>query len=308
MLISSNYIFDIAKNLGFDLVGFSKYMLLSKQVDYLKSWLKKGYNGGMKYLENNLDKRENIKNILSDCKTVISLGLNYYVDEKYSYKSNKFKISRYAWGKDYHYVMWEKLKILIEQIQAEFPNFEAVNYVDTGPVMDKVWALNSGLGWMGKNTNIINKNIGSWFFIGNIFCNAELDKYNEKGDDFCGTCTKCVDSCPTNALLGNFEINANKCISYLNIENKGDISDEFKGKFDNWLLGCDICQEVCPWNIKFSKKTEEINFIDAKNVEFTEDDFSLLTQSEFKRRFFDSPILRPKLKGILRNIEFLKKV
>jgi epoxyqueuosine reductase len=308
VLITTDYVKKIADKAGFDLVGFSKYRLLDKEVDYLANWIKKEYNGGMKYLENNLEKRKDIRKILEGCNSVISFGLNYYAGEKYFYQKDKYKISRYAWGKDYHLVMWDKLSKIIDEIKKDYIDLNAVYYVDTGPVMDKVWAVNSGLGWMGKNTNIINRNFGSWFFIGNILCNAEFDRYSEKVNDFCGSCTKCVDSCPTNALLGNYEIDASRCISYLNIENKGDIPDDFAGKFDNWLLGCDICQEVCPWNIKFAKTTKEINFIEGKNVEFSENDFNLLTPAEFNKKFKESPILRPKLKGIIRTIEFIKKV
>lgn len=308
MSLSSDYISELAKDTGFDLVGFSKYRLLKQEVIYLNDWLSKGYNGNMKYLNNNLDKREDVGKILRGCKSIISLGLNYYSGEKYSQKPDKFKVSRYAWGKDYHFVIWDMLDLLIKKIKKTVFDFEAVYYVDTGPVMDKVWALNSGLGWMGKNTNIINKKIGSWFFIGNIICNSEIDNYSNKIGDFCGNCTKCIDNCPTNALLGNYEINASRCISYLNIENKGEIPDEFKGKLKNWLLGCDICQEVCPWNIKFSVNTKQLNFIEGKNVEFSEDNFKNLEPSEFKKKFKESPILRPKLKGIMRNIEFLKKI
>ncbi len=307
LILSSEFLFTIAQSIGFDLVGISKYKVLVKEKKYLESWLNKGFNGEMKYLEKNIDKREDVRNILNSCNSVISIGLNYFTGHKHSDSNEKLKISRYAWGKDYHYVMWEKLDKLIKEIKNKYPNFEAIRYVDTGPVMDKVWAVNSGLGWMGKNTNIINKNIGSWFFIGNILCNAEFSNYNSKSVNFCGTCTKCIDNCPTAALLGNYEIDASKCISYLNIENKGKIPYEFKNKFNNWILGCDICQEVCPWNIKFSALTKEINFIEGNNVEFIEEDFNKLTSEEFNKKFKESPILRPKLKGILRNINFLKK-
>ncbi len=305
--LNYEYIAKLAYQIGFDLVGVSEYTLLTKEVEYLKEWLSKGYNGEMKYLERNLEKREDVREILSSANSVISLGINYYNGERYTNKDNYYKVSRYAWGTDYHYVMWEKIDKLIDMIKAENADFEAVRYVDTGPVMDKVWGVKSGLGWMGKHTNIINKNIGSWFFIGNIFSNAKFDKYSEEIKDYCGRCTKCIDNCPTEALLGNYEINASKCISYLTIENKGEIPEEFKGKFNNWLFGCDICQEVCPWNKKFFKLTKEMNFIIGENVEFNEEDFINLNNKSFKERFNKSAILRAKLKGMVRNVEFLKK-
>lgn len=305
--INREFVVNLSYQIGFDLVGITEYSLLTKEVEYLTNWLNKGYNGGMKYLERNLDRREDIRKILSNCNSIISLGLNYYNGEKYTEREDYYKVSRYAWGTDYHYVMWEKIDKLIKTIKDKYNDFEAVQYVDTGPVMDKVWSVKAGVGWMGKHTNVINKNFGSWFFIGNIICNAKFDVYDKPINDYCGTCTKCIDSCPTGALLGNYEINASKCISYLNIENKGEISEEFIGKFDKWLFGCDICQEVCPWNKKFFKPTKELNFIEGENVEFSEQDFMILDNKSFKERFNKSPILRAKLKGMVRNIEFLKK-
>ena len=306
MPITNNTIIDEAKKLGFSLIGFTPVKKLSNEINYYKEWLKNGYNGKMAYLENKLPQREDPTLIFEKTKSVISVGLNYYTGEKHSGLKNKYKISRYAWGKDYHFVIWDKLKLLIEKLKEFDSSFEAVYYVDTGPVLDKVWAVNSGIGWMGKNTNIINKNFGSWFFIANIFCNLEFDEYNEKMQDFCGSCNKCVTSCPTNALVDNYKIDASRCISYLNIENKEEIPNEFLGKFDNWLVGCDICQQVCPWNIKFSQKTEEINFIEGNNVEFGDNELINLTSKEFKEKFKDSPILRPKLKGVIRNLNFNK--
>ncbi len=306
MLITNKIVIEEAKILGFSLVGFSPVKKLSQEITYYQKWLSKKYNGKMTYLENKIQQREDPRLIFEKTKSVISVALNYYSGEKHTKLKNKYKISRYAWGKDYHFVMWEKLNYLIDKLKEYDNSFEAVYYVDTGPVMDKIWAVNSGIGWMGKNTNVINKNIGSWFFIGNIFCNIEFINYNNQITDFCGNCNKCIKACPTNALFDGYKIDASRCISYLNIENKEEIPDEFLGKFDNWLLGCDICQEVCPWNIKFAKKTDEINFIEGKNVEFEENELISLSSKGFKDKFKFSPILRPKLKGIKRNLNFNK--
>lgn len=306
MPINNSIVISAANELGFDLVGFSELKKLTKETEYLKKWLSLKYNGGMKYLENRIEFRENPSLIFDKTKSIISLAINYYSGEKHTNKTSNYKISRYAWGKDYHFIMWDKIKVLIEKIKIDYPDFEAVNYVDTGPVLDKVWAVNSGLGWMGKNTNVINKNIGSWFVIGNLFTNVEFNNYSKPQEDFCGSCNKCVSACPTDALFDNYQIDGSKCISYLTIENKNEIPIEFKGKLENWILGCDICQEVCPWNNKFSQLSKEVNFLNGENVEFTESEIVGLSSKEFKEKFKESPILRPKLKGMIRNINFNK--
>ena len=296
-----------AKELGFDLIGFTKYQLLSNETQLLEEWLKKGYQSGMNYMDRNTDKRKDVSQILENCKSIISLGMNYYVDEEFDKDENCGKVSRYAWGKDYHLIIWEKLDRLIEFIKALDPSFQAKSYVDTGPVMDKAWAVKSGLGWQGKHSNIINKEIGSWFFIANILTNQRFENYNKPIEDFCGTCTACIDACPTKAIVQDYVVDANKCISYLTIENKNIIPDEFIGKFENWIFGCDICQDVCPWNIKFAEETflNEFKNIENKIISFTE--IKDMENRQFKSKFEGSPILRAKLKGLKRNSEFLQK-
>ena len=296
-----------AKELGFNLIGFTPYQLLEKETDQLETWLSKSYQAGMNYMERNLEKRKDVSAIQENCKSVISLGINYYVDQNFEKKENSGKVSRYAWGRDYHFTIWEKLDELIDFIKSAEPKFEAKSYVDTGPVMDKVWAVKAGLGWQGKHSNIINKEIGSWFFIANIFTNYEFDNYNKSIEDFCGSCTACLDACPTDAIVEDYVVDANKCISYLTIENKKEISDKFVGKFDDWIFGCDICQDVCPWNIKFSEETtmEDFSTILHKNIKFEE--IMDLSNREFRDKFEDSPILRAKAKGLKRNAEFLKE-
>lgn len=297
-------IINIAKELGFDLVGFSKADELKHESRNLKEWLNRGYQAGMKYMERNFEKRKDVKEILPNAKSVISLGINYYTDEKHDNKENTGKVSRYAWGRDYHYTVWEKLDQFVEKCKELDSSFEAKTYIDTGPVMDKAWAVKSGIGWMGKHTNVISREIGSWFFIANIITNFEFD-YNEPVPDFCGSCTACIDACPTNAIIDEYVLDSNRCISYLTIENKEEIPEEFKGKFDNWIFGCDICQDVCPWNHKFSQITNEKDFYPAGNKELKIIEIEEMTNSQFKARFSESPINRAKLKGLKRNAAFI---
>ena len=302
--ITKEEVISLAKDLKFDLVGFSKVEILKEEIDKLRDWLAKGYHHEMSYMERNIDKREDVTKILPEAQTVISLGINYYKSDKYLNTPGSGKVSKYAWGKDYHYVIWEKLEKLEEQISNLEPDALFASYVDTGPVMDKVWAVKSGLGWHGKNTNVINRNIGSWFFIANVITNLEFTS-SEIQPDLCGNCTACIDACPTNALE-EYQLNANKCISNLTIENRGEIPNELNGKFDNWIFGCDICQDVCPWNKKFSRDTECEYLSSVENKEIVFDEIFSLSNKEFKNKYVGSPIYRARLKGLKRNAEFLK--
>jgi len=305
MLLNNAFVGDLVRSYGFDLVGFAGVTELDLETQRLTEWLDQGYQAGMTYMQRNLDKRKDVKKILSTAKSVISLGMNYYSPDKYSEQDNRGKVSRYAWGKDYHLVIWEKLDKIIGELKHKEPSFEAASYVDTGPVMDKAWAVRSGIGWLGKHTNVINKKIGSWFFIANIITNWEFECSNPI-EDFCGSCTACIDACPTNAIIKEYVVDSNKCISYLTIENKQNIPEEFKSQFENWVFGCDICQDVCPWNIKFSKFMPTKEFHPEKgNREFNLDDVLNLTKTEFDKRFSVSPIKRAKLSGLKRNAEFL---
>jgi len=301
--LTNQIVIEKAMQLGFDLVGFAKADLLIEETKKLESWLEKSYQVSMNYMEKNLHKRKDVKEILPTAKSIISLALNYYTPHNYSNENDKGKISRYAWGKDYHLIVWQKLDELETNLKEIDPEFEALSYVDTGPVMDKAWAVRAGIGWMGKHTNVINPEIGSWFFIATIITNYEFD-YSEIITDHCGTCTACIEACPTNAIVQDYAVNANKCISFQTIENKEEIPVELKGKFDNWIFGCDICQDVCPWNQKFSlitslkefhPKTKELSFTEVINMDV----------KSFKDRFSESPIKRAKLKGLQRNAKFL---
>ena len=305
MKLTNEIVFQKAKTVGFDLIGFAKAEILVKEFENLKQWLQKNYQAGMDYIERNFDKRIDVKKNLPEAKSVISLGLNYYTPDEYSNQKNNGKVSRYAWGKDYHLIIWAMLDELEEELKKVDSAFESISYVDTGPVMDKSWAVRSGIGWLGKHTNVINREIGSWFFIANIITNYEFD-YSEQIPDFCGICTACIDACPTDAIVQEYVIDSNRCISYLTIENKNEISEEFKGKFDNWIFGCDICQDVCPWNQKFLVETLIKDFY-PQNKELKLDEVLGLNEENFKEKFKISPIKRAKLSGLKRNASFLKK-
>ena len=301
--LNNQIVIEKARQLGFDLVGFAKADLLIDETKKLDGWLEKGFQASMNYMEKNLHKRKDVKEILPTAKSVVSLALNYYTPEKHSNENDKGKISRYAWGKDYHLIIWQKLDELETIIKEIEPKFECLSYVDTGPVMDKVWAVHTGIGWMGKHTNVINPDYGSWFFIATLITNYEFD-YFKIITDHCGTCTACIDACPTDAIVQEYIVDANKCISFQTIENKEEIPVELKGKFDNWIFGCDICQDVCPWNQKFSlitsvkefhHKTKELSFTEVINMD----------DKSFKDRFSESPIKRAKLIGLQRNAKFL---
>ncbi len=302
MRIPNNRVLELTGKLGIDITGFTTADILEFEFERLKYWLGKNYHAGMAYMENNTERRKSVKEILPSAKSVISVGINYYRDEEFEPGDNK--ISRYAWGRDYHFILWEKLETLVASLNNEFPDFEAVYYVDTGPVMDKVWAQKAGLGWIGKHSNVISREIGSWFFIGNIICNAEFD-YNIPHTDYCGSCTACIDACPTNAIVDEYVVDASRCISYLTIENKGDIPAKFKGKFDNWAYGCDICQDVCPWNNKKQSNTNEPDFYKYNNKLFVREKIEKHSNSTFKKEYSESPINRARLKGVKRNLAFL---
>jgi len=306
MKITNNIVIEKAKSLGFDLVGFAKAEKLEEEILKLESWLQRGYNAGMTYMEHNLNKRKDVNEILSGAKSIITLAVNYYTDEKCSGDPKNGKISRYAWGTDYHLIIWDKLSKLETQLHEIDPDFYSKSYVDTGPVMDKVWAVKSGLGWMGKHSNIINRELGSWLFLSSIITNYEFG-YSNPVPDFCGSCTACIDVCPTDSIVSEYVVDANKCISYLTIENKEEIPAVFSEKFENWIFGCDICQDVCPWNIKFSELTDIKEFYPGTgNTEISLKEVFTMDEETFKKKYKLSPIKRTKLQGLKRNAKFLQ--
>jgi epoxyqueuosine reductase len=304
-MITNDDVIRISKEHGFDLIGFAKAEPLMKEYEHYMNWLEDGYHGDMQYMEKNQAKRKDVRKILEGAKSVISLGLNYYTPQSYSGNKSNGKISRYAWGKDYHLVMWEKLFLIIQKLKEIDSTFEGISYVDTGPLMDKAWSIRAGIGWQGKHSNVINKELGSWFFIANIITNQEFE-YSDQIEDFCGSCTACLDACPTKAIIEPYVVDSNKCISYQTIENKKEISKELKGKFNNWIFGCDICQDVCPWNNKFSQNSLLTEFYAKEDSQELNLEWVMhLTEEEFSSLYANSPIKRTKLKGLKRNSAFL---
>ena len=293
-----------AFELGFSHVGISKASFLDDEAKKLEIWLNNNHHGKMNYMENYFDLRTDPRNLVDDAKSVITVLLNYYTDNLQKDKTAP-KISKYAYGKDYHYIIRDKLNILYDFIKKEVGEVNARGFVDSAPVMDKVWAEKSGLGWLGKNSNIINRENGSFFFIGELILDLELDT-DVPIKDYCGTCTKCIDECPTNAIVEPYVVDGSKCISYLTIELKDElIPSEFKGKMDDWIFGCDVCQDVCPWN-KFSKPHKETWFdphVDLLNL--TKKDWKDLNQETFNKVFKKSAVKRTKYEGLKRNIKFI---
>ena len=291
-----------ALSIGFLSCGISKAEFLSEEATKLENWLKSGFNGEMSYMERNFDKRLDPRLLVPGCKSVISLLFNYYTKKKPK-KDHEPKISSYAYGKDYHLVVKDKLRELLLRIKNLVGDVNGRVFVDSASVMDRVWAKKSGLGWIGKNTNLISKKTGSFFFIAELILDLELE-YDHPTTDHCGSCTACIDSCPTNALATPYQIDATKCISYATIELKNNIPDSFKDNMRGWIFGCDICQDVCPWN-RFSKNHNEPTFKDKKNItDMSKSQWEDLTKDVFDEVFKDSPIQRTGYNGIKRNIDF----
>ena len=299
----SNFIKTESKKLGFLSCGISKAGFLEEEAPRLETLLNKNQHGEMKYMENHFDKRLNPTLLVDDAKSVISLLLNYYPSE--TQNADSYKISKYAYGQDYHFVIKEKLKELLNTIQTEIGDVSGRAFVDSAPVLDKAWAAKSGLGWIGKNSNLLTQQIGSFYFIAELVVDLDLD-YDYATTDHCGTCTACIDSCPTEAIVAPYVVDGSKCISYFTIELKENIPSEMKGKMDDWIFGCDVCQDVCPWN-KFSKAHDEPLFNpNPELLSFTKKDWEEITEDTFKKVFKNSAVKRTKLEGLTRNINFLK--
>jgi len=300
----TRFIKEIAALMGFDYCGIARAKPLSDDAKRLESWLAKGMHGTMKYMENHFDMRIDPTKLVPGAKSVITLLLNYYPAQQQ--KKAAPKISKYAYGKDYHETIRNKLKWFLQQIKENIGEVNGRGFVDSAPVLERSWAVRSGLGWVGKNGNLINKKNGSFFFIATLIVDLELEYDDVFAKDYCGTCTKCIDSCPTDAILPDKVVDGSKCISYFTIELKEMLIPEtMKGKFDDWMFGCDICQDVCPWN-RFSKPTEEITFSPIPEIlHFTVKDWQEITEESFKRLFRNSPLKRAKLNGIRRNLKFV---
>ena len=296
---------SLAAGLGFNYCGIAKAALLTDDAKRLEQWLAKGMQGNMQYMENHFDLRIDPTKLVPGAKSVITLLLNYFPEEQ-PYSETP-KIAKYAYGQDYHEVIRDKMKKLIGLIKEKIGEINGRGFVDSAPVLERAWAVKSGLGWVGKNGNLINKQQGSFFFIATLITDLQLEYDSPYAKDFCGTCTKCIDSCPTDAILPDKVIDGSKCISYFTIELKEAlIPESMKGKFDNWMFGCDTCQDVCPWN-RFSTSTKELAFTPVPAIlNFTTKDWEELTEESFKEIFEHSPLKRSKYKGIRRNLHFIK--
>ena len=292
-----------AKRLGFLSCGISKAGFLEEEAPRLENWLNQNRHGQMSYMENHFDKRLNPTLLVDDAKSVISLLLNYYPSETQNTAS--YKISKYAYGQDYHFVIKEKLKELLHFIQTEIGEVSGRAFVDSAPVLDKAWAAKSGLGWIGKNSNLITQKVGSFYFIAELIIDLDLE-YDSATTDHCGTCTACLDACPTEAIVAPYVVDGSKCISYFTIELKDNLPEEMKGKFEDWAFGCDVCQDVCPWN-RFSKPHSEPLFKPNESIlHFSKKDWEDITKETFNKVFKNTAVKRTKFEGFKRNIEFLK--
>ena len=293
-----------AKRLGFLSCGISKADFLEEEAPRLEQWLKKNMHGEMQYMENHFDKRLDPTKLVEDSKSVVSLLLNYF-PSKEPHDKTAPKISKYAYGTDYHFVIKEKLKQLLEFIYQEIGEVSGRAFVDSAPVLDKAWAAKSGLGWIGKNSNLITKDTGSFYFIAELILDLPLN-YDTPTTDHCGTCTACIDACPTGAIDDPYVVDGSKCISYFTIELKNEIPSSFKGSFENWMFGCDICQDVCPWN-RFSKAHSEPLFNpNNKLLSMSKSEWEEITEDLFQEIFKKSAVKRAKFSGLTRNINFLK--
>ena len=301
---NSQLVREIARNLGFDQCGIARAERLDEDARRLEAWLHKGMQGGMAYMENHFEMRVDPTKLVPGARSVITLLKNYFPGETLQ---GEPKISKYAYGQDYHEVIRGQLKTMILELQQKIGAFTGRGFVDSAPVLERTWARKSGLGWIGKNGNLITREAGSFFFIATLITDLELDYDDPFARDYCGTCQKCVDACPTQAILPDKTINGSQCISYFTIELKEEIiPEEMKGKFQNWMFGCDICQDICPWN-RFSKPHQEEAFRPIPELlDLTTAEWEMLSEEAFKKIFKKSPLSRSRYKGIQRNIRFLK--
>jgi len=293
-----------AKRLGFMSCGISKAGFLEEEAPRLESWLKQNMHGEMQYMENYFDKRLDPTKLVEGSKSVISLLLNYYPHELQC--EDSYKISKYAYGRDYHFVIKDKLKEFLHSIQETIGDVQGRAFVDSAPVLDKAWAAKSGLGWIGKHSNLLSKKAGSFYFIAELVLDLDLE-YDTPVTDHCGSCTACIDACPTQAIVQPYVVDGSKCISYFTIELKEQIPAFAKAHLDDWMFGCDVCQDVCPWN-RFSKAHSEPLFNpNPQLLENSKKDWEEITQDVFAEIFKKSAVKRTKFSGLQRNIEALKK-
>tara|TARA_Y100000590_G_scaffold349214_1_gene400653 strand:- start:951 stop:1868 length:918 start_codon:yes stop_codon:yes gene_type:complete len=297
----TRYIKDKATEIGFEKIGITKATATKDEKVRLEKWIKNNHHGSMSWIEKRKDERGNIFNYFKEVKSVISIGVNYYSGYNQDQIKSNSKFSNYAWGEDYHDIIKSKLYTLLNDITANYPDIKGIACVDTSPIMEKVWAQRAGIGWQGKHTNLITRDYGSWLFLGELLLDVELDYDDEFIDDLCGSCTACIDACPTYAL-GEYEIYAEKCISYLTIEHRGEFGQNTE--LHDWIYGCDICQEVCPWNQKFSQITNEKKFYPKEEILSWQDaDWENISENAFRKIFKGSAVKRTKHNGLVRNIK-----
>jgi epoxyqueuosine reductase len=295
-----------ALRLGFMSCGIAKADFLADEAPRLETWLKNSHHGEMGYMENHFDKRLDPRLLVEGAKSIVSLTLNYYTEEKQADLTAP-KISKYAYGTDYHSVIKEKMQSLMAFIRENIGEVDGRCFVDSAPVMDKAWAQKAGLGWRGKNSNLISKQAGSFFFLAELIIDLDLEYDNPFPTDHCGSCTRCIDACPTDAIVAPYTVDGSRCISYLTIELKNEIPTEFKGKMDGWMFGCDVCQDVCPWN-RFATEHQEENFAPKENLlGLTKSELVDMTDEVFRKVFKNSPVKRTKFNGLKRNIDFLQQ-
>jgi len=294
-----------AGELGFDKVGVARAAPLREEADLLDQWLSRGYHGTMKWMAKEPGRRADPARVLPGAASVIMVAMNYYVDLPHEDGPGKGKISRYAWGSDYHEIMLIPLERLLESIVAAEPGARGKVYVDTGPVMEKAWAARAGIGWLGKHTNVITQELGSWVFLGEIILSLDLVP-DAPAVDRCGSCSLCIEACPTDAIVAPYVLDATRCISYLTIEHRGEIARELAGKFEGWIYGCDICQDVCPWNEKFSTPTHVPGFGPRDENRSPElGTIARMSPAEFSARYRKSPVKRTRHRGLVRNAEIV---
>jgi len=296
---------QFSKQLGFDYCGIAKAERLDEDAKRLEQWLNKGMHGSMQYMENHFELRVDPTKLVPGARSVITLMMNYFPSAEQNEQAPK--ISKYAYGEDYHEVIRERLKELMKLINEHIGDVNGRGFVDSAPVLERSWAVKSGLGWVGKNGNLISKQSGSFFFIATLICDLELEYDSPFAKDYCGTCTKCIDSCPTDAILPDKVVDGSKCISYFTIELKDALIDEsMKGKFDKWMFGCDVCQDVCPWN-RFSKPHHEQHFNPIPEIlNLTTQQWEEMSEERFKTIFKNSPLKRTNFAGIKRNLKFIQ--
>ena len=299
----TDFIKATARKLGFSFCGISRAEFLAEEAPRLEEWLRRGNHGSMSYLENHFDKRLDPSLLVPGAKSVVSLLYNYFPEKDLSAQTG-YKVAKYAYGEDYHFVVKDKLKVFIEEIRRSVGAVEGRAFVDSAPVMERAWAKRSGLGWIGKNSLLLNREGGSFFFLAELIIDLDLE-YDGPVRDYCGSCTACIDACPTQAIAEPYVVDGSKCISYFTIELKEEIPEEAKGKFENWIFGCDICQDVCPWN-RFSKPHAEPRFTPSEELrKMTTSQWRELTEEVFQKIFKDSAVKRTKFSGLRRNIRFL---